>query len=290
MDNLNFITSYDASLINDHTFNESKINKNILKTFNSGTIDTTQLNPYRQGIELCEIKHFDVGMAKIHADEYGHVIKKAYLGEPLILRGNDNQFTEIDYFNPIEYIAVQDNIDQFFIYRTEKNWPIITNDADLSLLYENDGIIEPLTIRNEILFKSTIKINESHTIRSSMCDGNETIFGASSFIKSIDYINNDTFKPFIDSSEHSTLLTFDTFINFDSSIINPFNDIQLSKDMPSNVITDNDIINALSNTLTATSSYYFHDEYKRYNQKANNCGFVFDNLNIDSISFGGMTY
>ena len=53
MDNLNFITSYDASLINDHTFNESKINKNILKTFNSGTIDTTQLNPYRQGIELC---------------------------------------------------------------------------------------------------------------------------------------------------------------------------------------------------------------------------------------------
>lgn len=47
---------------------------------NTSSIDTSQIDAYRQGVEITLFKHFDAGTVKIHAGEPGHVLRRNHFG------------------------------------------------------------------------------------------------------------------------------------------------------------------------------------------------------------------
>jgi hypothetical protein len=276
-----FLSNYDASKLNI-VFNESYTPTKKSSNIFTSSINTSQIDQYRQGIELTTQKYYDTGMVKIHAGEQGHILNPIYIGNDIdiIFRKDDMSFSELDSFNPVTYIQNQE-------------FPTVINDGNLSLFYGLNGIVEPLTIRDCITFKNIELPYTIHSIKASMTNAAQDNFLASSEIVSCDYLIHDNNPAYIDSGDNNCSIDQSIILNENRSITQPFIDQKIPKNIPFSNTTQSDLGAALCQQLTTTSSYSTNDSYIRYNQSTAAMGFIYDNVQgvgTDSITFGGMTY
>lgn len=147
-------------------FSEGPTTVKRITTVNSNSMDTTQVDPFRQGVELALPRHFVQGIAKIHAGEPGHQLKQNNAGEfPDAIYPNNTFFTETDVFDPV--IFVKRDVD-FNILS-----PILAFKAfsttEVTIM---DGVIEPFTIRDEVQFSSIDVPLIAHSTKGNLEGGN----------------------------------------------------------------------------------------------------------------------
>lgn len=143
--------------------------KNILdfrsKTHVSNSIDTSALDPFRQGLELTLDKYFQLGFGKIWSGESNGELYVGNLGEfhpPLVPTSN---FEEIDKVSPSALVEGGYGSSGFIIDDAVRIGPD-----------EFDGTIEPLTIRSIIAFASTDVPFSAHSVKGNIESGNDSPF------------------------------------------------------------------------------------------------------------------
>lgn len=255
-----------------------KVNRQPLtgSIINSGSIDTSLFDGYRQGVELTHIKYWDAGMVKIHAGEPGHVRRRTRYGIGKKWRADINEFAEIDAFDPVTYIKDPDVL----------TYPIVIKDnEDLSM----DGIIEPFDIRPEATFMSINVPFEPHTFYGTIEAGNTDPTRASDRILTVDYWSPTKEVPaYIDAVDMFAGQPGTGFFNNEQVTIDPWVDQKLTRGVPIPDTYEDDMVSALDGFLSAS-----WDSHVRFNQKSATAGWTYDSvqgIGTDSIAFGGRTY
>jgi hypothetical protein len=245
----------------------------------TGSIDTRLIDGYRQGVEITRASHYFAGhAARIHAGEPGHVLRKNFYGADRNFL-KQNNFVELEYFDPISYI----NSEQIITY------PLITHDSDETENYNFNGIIEPLSIRAVAALYSIDIPFEAHSIKGMMMDGNHDITMANSRILTVDAKkHNHRIQPWLDLIDMiGTVKKIPTmpFFNDEKTFVNPFNDlsnkVQLSTNLP------DDMKNAVSVLIGSTENYISENDVSAP------CGWMYDDVlskGTDSLAFGGLAY
>jgi len=278
-----------ASLVSPHSLT--------IQIINSGSIDTSGIDAYRQGVEISDIKHYDAGLVKIHAGEPGHVLPRRQYGYGTSFRHDQDFFEEIDLFDPVEFIKAQGDVDQFYSSSYTITWPIVTKDYNASDNYEFDGVIEPLVIRAAAAFFSIDVPFETHTIRGELMGGNTNPVKAANQIKTVDYFDpSEGSVPYLDLIDMLGNVPMEGFFNSDQRPLSPFVDERLPRDHPLSDTYEDDLGAALSAVYVSGSesiTYASTDTYVKYNQIAATSGFTYDavqGVGTDSLSFGGLTF
>lgn len=151
-------------------------------TFTSNSIDTSGIDPFRQGVELTQKKYFQQGIAKIWSGNPGHTANIMDIGQKDDdLFPNQESFVETAPFNPVLYLGNYYSNQVVVI-----NSPVNTNENGL------DGIIEPLTIRRAVSFTSIDTPFEPHSIRGNLESGNFDLFSNSDQVISKVKISQET--------------------------------------------------------------------------------------------------
>lgn len=306
-------------------FDEGPEPRRNVASVNSSSIDTSTIDAFRQGVEITQEKH-TLGIFKISAGTPGHIVKPTSYGVNDLDIISTGSYVEIDYFDPVDYIKLQE---PGTTLKKVVTFPIITSDNDQQENYILNGIIEPLTIRPVISFYSIEFPFESHAVRGEFSAGNsdsrkfsndrvltiddlptklveekivivETSSSSSltsSFEGNRSFINRAWF---LDSYE--SLLTGSAtgsnagvpmlgtgYVNPDLNVIDPFEEKdEYFKSIGITEATHGaDMVKVFQ---TMTGSY---ENYVPSGKKSATAGFVYDNIGYagtDSIAFGGMTY
>lgn len=251
---------------------------------NTSSIATAQIDAYRQGVELTQIKHFDAGLVKIHAGEPGHMLRRNRFGMDRNYR-TEPVFEELDYFSSQTFLRAQE-LDSPLLFNI-LTFPIITSDNDQIENYIFDGVIEPLTIRSRASFFSIDVPFEAHEVRGALMAGNTDSTWASDRIMTVTTFEPD-FRPipYLDLVDMiDGRFPLNGFFQHEKSAIKPFND----KRYPRNVS-----LQAYSDDMSAAVSLMSGstDNYVRFDEESATCGwdYEFTTQGTDSLAFGGMTY
>lgn len=249
----------------------------------SGSMDTSLIDPYTQGVEITRESQYVAGLAKIWSGEPGHRLLKAGFG----MERNffpDPKFAEMDLFDPVRYLRAQE-VESPLWYNII-TYPIVTGDNDQMENFNFNGIIEPLTIRPVVSFSSIETPFESHSVRGSYSGGNLNQLGGSDQVLTVDY-----FEPtqqaigYLDMVDMFEGRPLNGFFRHEFTTILPYNDARLSRNIlkqePSDMV-------AVLSLMTGST-----DNYIKHNQRSNTAGWSYDgntNIGTDSLAFGGMTY
>ena len=245
----------------------------------TGSMDTSLIDPFRQGVEITRIKHFLAGcLPRIHAGEPGHSLRKNFYGADKNFLKKD-YYSDLDYFNPVKYIMS----DQILSY------PIITNDTNETENYNFNGIIEPFTIRAVAALFSIDVPFEAHSVKGLMMDGNSDIAMSNNRILTVDDRTTNYKMPpwldFVDMIGVVKKIPTMVFFNDDKTYLNPFNDastkIQLSTNLSINMNS------AVIKMSPSTEEYVFEGKISA------TCGWTYDDVwskGTDSIAFGGFAH
>jgi len=318
-----YSTTQQYQSINRTAFDEGPIVYNRFVGVNSSSINTSEVDQYRQGVEITQEKH-TTGIVKISAGTAGHIIKPVSYGINDLDIISTEHFLEIDYFDPILYLKAQEPGSTLAQSIT---FPIITSDCNQQENYTLNGIIEPFSIRPIASFYSIEFPFESHAVRGSVMGGNaENWKFSSDAVLTVDYQLTQLTKPksvyfssslgwltssfegnrsyenrswFLDASE--SLLTGSIkpnaeipklgmgYLNSDFNFTDPFNDSKVYlKSLGINVSTHGEDMMTVFLTMTGSS-----DNYIPPGKKSGAAGFIYDSSGIsgtDSIAFGGMAY
>lgn len=264
---------------------------------NSGSIDTSQIDAWRQGIEISDIKHFDAGIVKIHAGEPGHVLPQKHIGYGTSFRADEDVWSEVDLFDPVLFIKAQGDGDQFISSSVTITWPIVTKDYDASDNFEFDGVIEPFTIRAQASFFSIDMPWEAHAPRAALMGGNLDPLRASSRIETVDYFNPEAeYIGYLDLVDMLGNVPLNGFFRSEQTPLQPFVDQRLPRDIPLSENYSEQLGAALSKVYVSGSesiTYKSTDSYVKYNQISATAGFTFDatqGVGTDSLAFGGLVF
>jgi hypothetical protein len=253
---------------------------------NSSSIDTSEIDAYRQGVELTQQKHFDKGIVKIHAGEPGHVLAKNRYGMDKNFR-HEPWFEELTLFNPVEFLKAQE-IDSP-LYWNIITFPIITGDNDQIENYWTDGIIEAMPIREVASFFSIDAPFQARDVRAGLMSGNEDQTKATEQVLTVDTFDpTEQFIPYLDlvdliDGQYPTT----TFFQYRKSTLDPFVDRRNIASMPALNDQDDEMKAALS---AMTGSF---ENYVDENERSATSGWVYDNNaspGTDSVTFGGQVY
>lgn len=244
-------------------------------TFITGS-DTSNFDMYRQGVELLLPKHYFQGAAKMHSGEENHETKQNIFGQ---LENNGeiaNLFhEENDNLDPASYI-VYDKINN------AKSTSFDNIDYRGVL---NNGILEPLTIRDKFTVYSLEAPYFTHDIKASFEDGNSNFYKATDRIVSVFSPDEEKLElNYIDCVDMSFGNTSPAgYISTDFAHVGPVEDNKL----PCIKITTNMDATMIA-ALTAMSPH--EDSLVTSDQIAMTSGFVYDfgRFATDSIAFGGM--
>lgn len=245
----------------------------------TGSINTSLIDGFRQGVEITRIKHFFAGTSpRIHAGEPGHVLKKNFYGaDKNFLK--QNYYQELDYYDPIEYLLSNESV----------TYPIITHDSNETENYNFNGVIEPFTIRAAAAFFSIDIPFEAHSIKGLMMDGNTDIMMSTSRILTVDDKNTkDKIPPWMDLIDMmGTVKKIPTmaFFNDDKTYLNPFNDASTKIQLSTNLSID---MNSAVLKMSPST-----EEYISEGKISATCGWTYDDVwskGTDSIAFGGFTH
>lgn len=251
----------------------------------SGSIDTREIDPYTQGVELTSQRRYDAGVVKIWSGEPGHQLRKNRFGmDRNIVAGTT--FADSDYFNPQTYLQLQ--VSRSPLWSSIITFPILVEDTDQS---ENDnfnGVIEPLSIRKVANFSSIDVPFEAHAVRGAYGNGNIDALGTTDQVVTIFEIRERErevgFLDLVDAMGNTPLNGY-----FDGTLVrmSPFVDQRLVRNTSASIYMSSDIVGYLSHMTGST------DNYIRPGYKSATCGRDYDNITdigTDSLAFGGMTY
>jgi hypothetical protein len=260
-----------------------------IQAVNTSSIDTSLIDGYRQGVELTQQKYFDAGAVKISAGEPGHVLHRNRYGMDRNFR-QENAFAEIDYFNPVRYVAGQAQDGLAATLQNTFTFPIVTGDADQLENYLFDGVIEPLTIRAVTSFFSIEAPFESHASRGALMAGNCDHVSSSDRILTVDRwdpVNHQFwYLDMVDMMSGSSI-PYAGFFTLKQSSLDPFVDARYPRNVALTSSRGSDMDGALSLMTGST------DNYVSFAQRSSACGWDYNNnasVGTDSIAFGGMTY
>ena len=243
----------------------------------SGSMDTSAIDGWRQGVELTQQKYYDAGTAKIWSGEPGHALYAGELGSNDIIR-KAASFSDVGIFRTISLMSE----------KPDTVYPILVGDNVSPEGVGSDGAIEPLTIRSVVSFYSTFAPFEPHAMRAALMDGNEDQSKASDRVLSIDEFsatrNNIPYLDMVDMFEGR--IPMNGFFIFDSTKISPFVDDRNPRNVSSSH-DDAEMLSALSALEGSTDNYVTSIEVSSAN------GWTYDNVSgvgADSVAFGGMTH
>ena len=252
----------------------------------TGSINTSLIDAFRQGVEITQQKHFDAGVVKIHAGEPGHILRKNYFGEDRNFRSG-SWFQDRDYFSPETYIRVQVDLPHLAEAIT---FPIITSDNDQLENFVMNGVIEPFTIRARASFFSMDIPFESHEVKGCIMAGNTDPTLNSDQVLSVDYFDPLAEQIFyldmVDMFSGSTVPLAGMFETRKLSIL-PFEDKRFVRNANPSTNYDPVMSGALSLMTGSTDSYI------SFKQRSQTSGFVYESntsVGTDSIAFGGMVF
>ncbi len=266
-------------------------------SFNIEGIDTSEIDGYRQGVELTQQKHFDAGLAKIHAGEPGHVLRRNRYGMDKNFR-TSAAFEELDYFDPVDFLQAQDVNSPLF--NNVFTFPIITSDNDQIENYVFDGVIEPLTIRAKASFFSIEVPFDAHDVKGAIMGGNTDTTFASDAVQTVYFYDLRQQVGFLDQyADSMTFAEQGLVASHASSVVGfflhekpklaPFADTRFSRNAPTPTNYDAAMSAALSLMTGSTESYTNLAARKRSAPS----GWDYDTssgIGTDSLSFGGMVY
>lgn len=141
-------------------FNDLLPNNYIPAPFDTGGIDTREVDSYRQGVEIITARHRFAGMQpKIWAGNIKHYVNVNVLGQARSFTEFENNptFKDLPIFDPVSFIELGNNYP----------FPIIFNKGPQQ---EEEAIIEPITI--PFRKNSNEGKNIAHRVHGSLEDGN----------------------------------------------------------------------------------------------------------------------
>lgn len=251
---------------------------------NTSSIDTTAIDGYRQGVELTQQKHFDAGLAKIHAGEPGHVLAVNRYGMDRNFRP-EPYFEELDPFDPVRFIQAQE-VDSFLFWNII-TFPIITGDNDQLENFIFDGVIEPFPIREIASFFTLDVPFVARDVRAGLMAGNSDQTSATDLVLTVDTFNpSENQIPYLDLVDIiNGQLPLNGFFQPNKSPRSPFVDRRLI--MNATASFDAELQAAVSLMSGATGNYIEPDK------RSATSGWVYDNTQnpgTDSVTFGGYLY
>jgi len=240
----------------------------------TSSINTTNVDPYRQGTEIRQLKHYDAGIAKIFSGEPGHRLSRLTFGDA----------SNVDDASPWRFVDV-DRFDSTLMISSSLT--LSTLIGDNTLLANNheplNGAIEPLTIREVAGFFSTEWPVPSHSVKGHFGGGNADHDLSADKITNVFTIDTSRVMiPFLDEIKTFANIQIGTeFIN-EKTAHRPFSDVRYVRNVKTSDPFSSDLISALSPMTGSTDNYVGIDE------QTMPAGGLQDGT--DSIAFGGMTY
>jgi len=252
---------------------------------------------YRNGVEITEDKHWTAGLAKITAGTPGHLYKSSLFGVNELNIISDNEFVEIDPFDPVAFIRIQINGGSPESFLT---FPIITSDSNQLENYILNGIIEPFPIRSVVSFYSINMPFEPRSVNGSVGNGNIDHKRAADTVLSVDYfeptrVNKSVFLDSVDllgiaNDENDITVSFGPAMGFFSTgenTVPPFEDVVYPRgEIPSSSYS-NDLLSAVYAMKPLGQTYVSRKE------RSAPTGFMYDRpgpSGTDSIAYGGMLH
>lgn len=252
---------------------------------NTSSIDTAPIDAYRQGVNLTQQKHFDAGIAKIHAGEPGHALRRNRYGMDKNFRP-EATFEELDYFDPEFFLRAQEDLEPLFFNII--TFPIITGDNDQIENFYLNGIIEPLPIREIASFFSIEAPFQSRDVRASLMCGNvDPRFGCEMVLTVDEFREKECLAAFLDLIDMFGVYSTVGFFEHDFDPITPFADERRPHGVPTSSYQDDGIKAALS-LMTGSTENYIKPE-----QHSATAGWDYANNvfpGTDSLVFGGLTH
>lgn len=243
------------------------------------TIDTREIDAYRQGVEITQFKHFDAGMVKIHAGEQGHVLRVNRGGMDRNYHTYD-AYVEIARIDPVVHLTT--------------GGTVIDNDMlDGKTL---DGVLEPLTIRAVAGFFSTDGKFAAHGFYGSISGGSEdNEKSAAQIVNLYEFDVSSRVTRYLDMVSSVGDIATSHAHDHNPVTIKPFvdrsdilEDATMSTHLSAMTYAGTGIAAALR--LMSGSRDMGHIAPREISAT---CGWTYDNVGgvgTDSIAFGGMTY
>ena len=276
---------------------QTKIKPSIAQKGHNYLSSSVNLDSYRSGVEISNFNHWIAGTVKISAGTPGHLINPLCRGVSEVSIVSKDYYTEIDIFNPIYFIDLQEEdkpIDNMITF------PIVTNDSNQLENYILNGIIEPFPIR-PIISNFTINVPfEPQGVRGQFGNGNSTMLLSSDYITSVDYYeptrqNNNVFLDLgeditMQNDEGDVVRHLGSSIFYFNSGVNylaPFEDKVPPRGSDISLNYTSDLIEVVSKMRGQGTTYISKKE------KSASTGFMYDNVSqngADSIAYGGLTY
>ena len=271
----------------------------ITGTINHNYITGSYFNTYRNGIEITNLSQWTAGTVKISAGTPGHLVTPLSLGISEISIVDKDYYKEIDLFNPVYFIELQEDekpIENIITF------PIVTNDSNQLENFVLNGIIEPFPIR-PIISNFTINVPfEPQGVRGTFGNGNPTMFLASDYVVSVDYYepeskNNNVFLDLSDdltiSNDEGTVTrhlgSSIFFFNDGVNYLSPFEDKVNPRGEDLDYVDYSADLKEVVNKMKPQGSTYVTKK-----ERSASTGFMYDNIGqtggTDSIAYGGLRY
>lgn len=239
----------------------------------SGSIDTSAVDAYLQGIELTQDKQFFAGVAKIWSGYPNHELPQTEFGESQIFE-EDLPFEEKRKYNAIDFIQHSDQKSSFEFFTV------------YALKHSRDGAIEPFDVRSGSLDGHALPL---HSIKGTFGQGNTNEFGETDQVTDQFRINTtSSFGFFVDSNVLLKRETYRTGLLPRETYLAPYTD-----DFPYKIGLKQPT-SASAPFITARNAMSGTDLNSRLANKSKSmtCGFVYDGATngTDSRAFGGLKW
>lgn len=257
------------------------IGKFILIISATAGYNTSEIDQFRQGVEIRNSRDRYNGIFKISAGTEDHVIEESVFGQVFPFE-EGLPFEEKDRLTQCIILSGSNNIGQS---------ELDSNFLDDSQL---NGTLEPLNIRDVATFSSIESPFVAHSIKGHLQEGNEqNLFGGSdTIIQFVEIKTASISDPYLDSSElfvsgsAVSISTPGPFFGAEK-IINAYNEtIRLRPAL----ITTSSMSNDMISVLASSSNNSIAEELfpLGYISAAAGWNFEGNQIGTDSISFGGM--
>jgi hypothetical protein len=281
----------DQSIQDNEFYDEGPIGYVSNLVFHTSSIDTTNVDQYRQGVEITQQKHYTLGLVKIHAGDSGHVLKQNIFGEDETFH-KTTKFNDISNFDPKSFIDAQSTARHSSVVQQFNS--SIEEEVVENIVF--DGVLEPLSIRTPITLDGKENEQLAHCVRASLQEGgNETESITIDTIFKKDSRNLVAFNDQLNVTIVPATITASYAVNNTKAFrytkntsFAKFTDERYNRNAAVSTSYASDMITAMS-LMTGSSDGYIKSIFE---EKSATAGWQYDynQIGTDSLAFGGMTY
>lgn len=286
---------------------------------------TTNIDRFRQGVELTQQKHFDAGIVKIWSGERHNELFRANFGQETT-NYNDIVFLDRSYTDAVTTLKTNVITQTLTTFGDETENSIIDYDNLYVITYNNhyvvtipsightsytkqqistfqipygsldyvavrdytfDGILEPLTIRLTNSYIKSDMLREAHSCNGEIESGNSDSERSSDMLLSVDVFSAKLYDSFVDDKRSNETVKSIGFFSIENTI-NPFVDNrQILNFLDKEEQFQHLGLDIVSAVSLMTGST---ENYVNASEISSTSGFVFDTAGTDSIAFGGFAY